>query len=165
MHTEPRACLRACVGVERVKPLEVDAGRHHERRERMAGDAGCDPRRILACRHHARSSAEHAAPDRPRQRNAAVDHHFRAVCDHDIRRSLKLRTDQPEWQHRVEEHDARIDLTRQRVHTSTSRSRRQQQALGRTLDAEMLLGIPHARPSYAVVNTVVSSGGNRRHSS
>ena len=105
------------------------------------------------------------APAASAPRARAWDRHLGAV-DHDAIWPLQARADAPERQGGIEQHEVGVDARRQLVHLAGQPPRPGSITLRPTRSMRIGCAASNAYvPSNAVVRTVVSSGGSRRHSS
>ena len=143
------AVLRAHCGalgrVDRPEPLRIDTGRDHDVRDRSPGRADARRRRVLPRRDHTGRAAQHPPSERVRYRQPAGQRDLGAVRDHEVRSVAQARSDEPEREHRIDEHDVGADLTRERAGALRHRARRQQHARLHPFDAEVERGVERGR--------------------
>ncbi len=142
---EPMARRDAFRRAQGTEAVGVDTRRHDQCRERGAGNAGGDPRRVLPCRDQTRSRTQDAPGERPAPGQPSRHVDLGAVRDQHMRRGMQTASDQTQRQHRIEEDHVDFPLARHGVDATGEARRRQQHPLAHSLDAEALCRVPVRR--------------------
>ena len=155
----------ALLVVERDEPVDVDAGRDDDGRQPAPGGPLGLRQRVPAGRHDQPGLAQQAAEQLPAAGDATGDGDLGAVED-EPERPGQAGPEGADGQGRVEQDQLGPDLLRELVDAPAQRRARQQHAAPGPGRPGTACSASHAAASgWAVVSTVTSSGGRRRHSS